>query len=348
MKQNFCTLFDSNYLTRGLALYNSLLKKCPNFHLFIFPFDDNSFQILKKMNLEDVTLIQLKEFENGELLNLKKTRTLSEYYWTCTPSTIDYCLKEFNLEHCIYIDADLYFFGNPIILIEEIPANKSVLITEHRYTEEYNQTEIHGKYCVQFMYFKNEERSLKVLDTWRKQCIDWCFDRKEEGKFGDQKYLDNWEKEYECVHVMKNLGGGVAPWNVQQYNFIGKRKIVGREISTGVKFELIFFHFHGYKLFKKNIFYMNHGYEISKNVRKIIYYRYTHELLRIHKNKIIVKTGLLNETVKDCPVYFPLKFVDKLKIYKNEIPHLLMHRNIKKFRSNISVRITPLNYIKFT
>ena len=46
---NYCTLFDSNYLTRGLAMYESLKKYSSNFHLFIFAFDSKSYDLLKKL-----------------------------------------------------------------------------------------------------------------------------------------------------------------------------------------------------------------------------------------------------------------------------------------------------------
>ena len=35
----FCTLFDSNYLDKGLALYHSMRKYIGNFTLYIFTFD---------------------------------------------------------------------------------------------------------------------------------------------------------------------------------------------------------------------------------------------------------------------------------------------------------------------
>ena len=54
---SYCTLFDSNYLTRGLAMYESLKKYSDNFHLYIFSFDDKSHELLKKLNLEFVTVI---------------------------------------------------------------------------------------------------------------------------------------------------------------------------------------------------------------------------------------------------------------------------------------------------
>ena len=71
MKLNFCTLFDSNFLPYGLALYESLLKHCKEFHLYIFAFDDNAYEFLSEKNLPKTTIISLKEFEDEKLLRVK-------------------------------------------------------------------------------------------------------------------------------------------------------------------------------------------------------------------------------------------------------------------------------------
>jgi hypothetical protein len=138
---SYCTLFDSNYLTRGLAMYESLKKHSDDFHLYIFAFDDKSYDLLKKLDLNFITIISLKEFEDEELLKVKDERSAGEYCWTCTPSTIKYCIETYSLDSCTYLDADLYFFDNPSVLIEEM-GSKSVLITEHRYTPIYDQSPI--------------------------------------------------------------------------------------------------------------------------------------------------------------------------------------------------------------
>ena len=84
MTYNFCTLFDSNYLTRGLALYYSLEKHCADFHLYIFAFDKKCYQVLKKINLSKATIISLTEFEDVELLKVKPSRSKAEYCLTST------------------------------------------------------------------------------------------------------------------------------------------------------------------------------------------------------------------------------------------------------------------------
>lgn len=265
----FCTLFDSHYLSRGLAMYESLMGNCTHFHLYIYTFDQLSHELLLELNLECVTVIGLDEFEDEKLLSVKTTRSVGEYCWTCTPSVIKHAIETYDLEACTYLDADLYFFSDPSVLIDEIASN-SVLITEHRYTPAYDQSATSGIYCVQFMTFKNNAEGMAVLNWWRNACIDWCYARFENGKFGDQKYLDDWPCRFEGVNVLKHLGGGVAPWNVQQYDM------------KNLGFDMVFYHFHGVKFIENNK--LDFGnYRLEKDVLALVYKPYICHLERIER-----------------------------------------------------------------
>lgn len=233
-------------------MYESLSRTGISFHLYIFAFDNTSENILKELNLANVTVISLKEFENNQLLAVKPKRSIAEYCWTCTPSTIYYCITHFNLTHCTYLDADLYFFSDPRVLIQEM-GNNSVLITEHRYSKRYDQSKTSGIYCVQFIMFRNDTNGMKALTWWRDRCIEWCYDRFEDGKFGDQKYLDDWCSRFEGIHVLNHLGGGVAPWNVQQLTIqLTNKGFEVIENTTGKIYPLIFYHFHAVQFLKDN------------------------------------------------------------------------------------------------
>src|SRR3990172_4580754 len=204
---NFCTLFDSNYLSRGLALYRSLERVSGSFHLYIFAFDEKCLNVLRQLQLKHATIISLKDFEDEELLCVKPTRNRAEYCWTSTSSAILFVLERYNVEMCTYLDADMMFFDSPQPLFEEMGV-ASIMITEHRYSPRYNKEVLSGKYCVQFVSFRNDVRGLQALRWWRDRCIEWCYARFENGKFGDQKYLDDWTTRFEGVHVLQHPGGG--------------------------------------------------------------------------------------------------------------------------------------------
>lgn len=279
---NFCTLFDSNYLTRGLALYNSLLNNCADFHLYIFTFDDKCYDLLKKLKIEKATIISLREFEDEELLRVKSSRTSAEYCWTSTSSTILYVLEKYKVESCTYLDADIYFYSSPKAIFDEL-GDKSILITEHRYSPQYNKEVKSGKYCVQFITFKNNDNGLKALKWWRDRCIEWCYARYEDGKFGDQLYLDDWPNRFEGVHVLSHLGGGIASWNVQQYGFlIENNKLIGVENKTGKKFDVIFYHFHYLRFFTNRKVELGRRI-LTQNVINNFYKPYIDELDRLKK-----------------------------------------------------------------
>ncbi|NUN70030.1 MAG: glycosyl transferase [Bacteroidetes bacterium] len=241
---NFCTLFDSNYLSRGLALYRSLERTGTAFHLYIFAFDDRCAAILRSLSLSHATVIPLRDFEDAELLRVKPTRSRAEYCWTSTSSTILFVLEHYPVEQCTYLDADMLFFAAPDILFTEM-GDRSILITEHRYSPQYNKEALSGKYCVQFVSFRKNEQGLTALRWWRDRCLEWCYARFEDGKFGDQKYLDDWMTRFRGVHELQHPGGGMAAWNVQQYDVFEKDGILmGRETASGGEFPVVFYHFH--------------------------------------------------------------------------------------------------------
>ena len=276
---NFCTLFDSNYLTRGLALHDSLLKSGIDFHLYIFAFDEIAFDVLEKLKLKNITLLKDSYLHTPKLLDAISDRSRAEYCWTCTPLTIKYCLDFYKLPSCTYLDADIYFFKSPLQLIDEAKEH-SVIITEHYYSKDYTKWEqTSGKYNVQFMHFKNDIHGNLVLNWWAEKCIEWCYAYYEDGKMGDQLYLQNWPELFESVHVMKNRGGGVAPWNILNFIFRRKNKeIILKDINNGQEYKLIFYHFHALKFMKNGIQLSGAAYKIDKFVRKHIYFRYIKNL----------------------------------------------------------------------
>ena len=100
----------------------------------------------------------------------------------------------------------------------------------------------------------------------------------EDGKFGDQKYLDDWMTRFDCCHELQHLGGGVAPWNVQQYD-VSEGPLVNN-------YPVVFFHFHALQWINLNYFDLT-NYKISRDVIKFLYLPYLVNLkncLEIVKN----------------------------------------------------------------
>jgi len=305
--KNFCTLFDSNYLIKGLTLYFSLMKVNDNFNLVIVCFDDICFNILSDLKLPNITLVKLDNFEDEKLKKIKKTRTAQEYCWTCTPIVPLYVLEHYNnIGQITYLDADLFFFSDYEILFNELE-NGSVLITKHRYAENAEKNNlISGIYNVQFLIFNNDKRGLQVLHWWGERCLEWCHNRVEDGKFGDQLYLNDWLDRFKGIKVLKHLGGGVAPWNVYQYKIEKKEKVLINNVP------LIFYHFHRFHELSKSTFFWNNSegfYPLDKNIFHLIYKPY------------------INKTIST------MAYLEK-RGYSNFINHLL-----KKMRSTISRQI---------
>jgi hypothetical protein len=109
---NFCTLFDKNYLLKGLAEFFSLERFMKDFNFCVLCLDDITFEILSKLNKKNLILIKLDEIENWDqrFLEVKKRRTFKEYCWTLASNLTRFILETKNIEMITYLDSDIYFF----------------------------------------------------------------------------------------------------------------------------------------------------------------------------------------------------------------------------------------------
>lgn len=279
-KSVFCTYFDKGFLTKGLALHSSLINNNPNAKLWILAFDKYTENVLKKMKLRGVTVISLDDFEDKELLAAKKTRNQIEYYWTCTPSLPLYIFKKNpDIKYATYLDGDLFFYSDASIGVSEI-ANGSMLAVPHRFPKGMEHiAKDSGYFNVAFNTFKNDATGTKCLKRWREQCNEWCYWKLEDGKLGDQMYLDEWPKLYgKSLIQSSNIGVDAAPWNISQYKVSKKGKYVYLNDT-----KLSCYHFHQFQILGPNNFSRVLGYTLSKEVIKYIYEPYEKELKKQYK-----------------------------------------------------------------
>ena len=279
MNNNFCTLFDKNYLTRGLALYASLARHCPKFHLWILCMDDTTFEVLSKVNLTNVTLIEIHKFEDSKLRAVKPTRSVAEYCWTCTSSLPLYIFAHYpKVDLISYLDADLYFYSSPEPIFSEL-GKDSMMIIPHRFIpQKKDVAKAVGIYNVSMVAFRRDKNGLNCLEWWRKMCLDWCYNLYEKTRMGDQKYLDQFPKLFKKVHILNHIGAGVGTWNIGQYRVWDKD---GQVYITDVP--LIFYHFADLEIYNQIPFLLpspleNYG-EIGVN-RILIHEPYFKEIYR--------------------------------------------------------------------
>ena len=248
MMRYYCTYFDRHYLSRGLALFESLQRhETAPFTLFVVCMDEVTRAVLAELALPGMRLIPLHEIERRDeaLLAARRSRSLVEYHWTMTPTIILRMLERHQeIDLLTYLDADLFFFSSPQPIFEEL-GGRSILIHEHRFSPSQAQLSTHnGRFNVGLLSFRRDDRGLAALRWWRERCLEWCFARYEQGKMGDQLYLEDWPARFEGVTVLQHRGGGVGPWNHDQYDI--RIANDGRTMVDGVA--LLFYHFHSLKL----------------------------------------------------------------------------------------------------
>lgn len=262
--EHYVTLFNKLFLPQGLALHSSLARHGGEFTLWVICLDDETRRVVESCNVPSFRAIELGSVETPELRNVKSERTLVEYCWTLTPFAPKAVFERApDASRVTYLDSDVFFLKSPSPIFEEFErSGKSVLITDHAYDAEYDQTLISGQFCVQFLTFlKNSGEP--VRKWWEDRCVEWCFARAEDSKFGDQKYLDEWPVRFHAlVHVLQQQHLLLAPWNARRFPYSGA----------------VAWHFHGLRLLGRGKVLLHNYYSVPDIVDRLVYGPYLREL----------------------------------------------------------------------
>ena len=204
--------------------------------------DSKTSEVLRRLSLPNLRITTIEEIEeaDGQLGTVRAGRTIWEYCWTATPAVCRYFLEaEPNLELLTYLDADLFIWSSVAPLFAEL-GDDSILLIPHRARRETDQTV--GIYNVGWVTFRNDARAHAAVRWWRERCLEWCYDRVEPERFGDQKYLDDWPTRFEGVRVSTLAAAGLGPWNETRHR-VSADPDEGPPLVDGAP--LIFFHHSG-------------------------------------------------------------------------------------------------------
>jgi hypothetical protein len=310
--EHFVTLFDQLFLPQGIALHRSMERHVRSFTLWILCVDSETYDILSNINLNNVRLLKLGEWETAELLSVKPIRSKGEYCWTVTPFAPRFVFAaDESIHRVTYIDADLWFRGDPTRIFAEFDASGAgVLITDHAYAPEYDASAVSGQYCVQFMTF-SRHKGEAVRKWWEDRCVEWCFARSEDGKLGDQKYLDDWPDRFgNAVHVLEQKEFALGPWNATRFPY-----------SAGV-----FFHFHGLRLTSTRSANLG-GYPLPRPLIQHVYIPYVNDL----------RAAISSLEMIGIPFMAQSKSINLMrKLYRRLFPGFTLLKTL-----------TPSGYIKF-
>ncbi|WP_051257859.1 hypothetical protein [Desulfovibrio cuneatus] len=242
--RHFCTYFDHNYLPRGMVMLESLHAHCPQAIVHVLCLSDQCHAALAALKYPFVRLLRLAELEaaDKELLAVRPTRSLIEYYFTLTPCLPWHLLHTVEgIDAITYLDADMLFFSSPEPIFEEA-GEAAVVLTPHKFSRHIAHLVCWGIYNVSWLTFANTQEGLEALEWYRSACLEWCGDKLEGDRFADQKYLDTFPTRFKNVHIMQHAGGGLAPWNIADAHV---EMSGGSTMVDGVP--LVFYHAHGFK-----------------------------------------------------------------------------------------------------
>jgi hypothetical protein len=157
-------------------------------------------------------------------------------------------LQQSDVEKVFYLDPDIALLA-PLTPLVDMLDTSSILLTPHQLEpDEVFQAIIdneicslaHGTYNLGFVAVANSDDGPRFASWWAKRLLQFCFDKKDQGLFVDQKWCDLAPGFFDGVRIVRDPGYNVASWNLSQRR-LGVSK--SGEFTVNEAYRLRFFHF---------------------------------------------------------------------------------------------------------
>ena len=210
---NLTTVSDYNYLSKGIALYESLLTNSDDFTLHYLCIDSESYNKLSKYECDTLKVYNIDDLLKVDmsLTNLKNSE-YRYFCWSLASYFTNHIMVKLNVP-LIYIDSDIYFHES-INSLYYLMNQKSIGIFRHR---QFTTERPEGAYNVGVCYFNNDIVGKHILNWWSDAVLHKKYPQL--ATCGDQKYLDAFPSM--CPNDLffdENLIGHGAPWLWQLYD----------------------------------------------------------------------------------------------------------------------------------
>lgn len=277
--RHFCTLFDRNYIDRGLSLVRSLERRAGDFKLYILCLDGATEEALAAVRLQRTELVGLDSLEawDRELATARRNRGMVEFYFTCKPVLLSYVLsREPSATRVEYLDSDVFYFASPSV-VEASYAASSVALTPHRFDAPNAWRRRYGECNAGWISVAASSEGRRFVGWWRERCLESCALVEGEEIFGDQKYLDRVPTLFPTAVKVAAPGVNAAPWNIG-----GVPVALSAEGVRIAGEPLVLFHFHGMRRMLFNLHESglhDYGVALTPAIREGIYRPYASELV---------------------------------------------------------------------
>lgn len=220
---------------------------------------------------EGFNVYQMAEIVQSRTFSDWDKKTFSEKLFTLGPTFTSQVLQTLpEGRRVLYLNSDIFFLRDPHGIWAGAEEWDVYLFPHHYSSINKMRLGKFGNLNAGAMAITKSKESLRVIERWADECASWCFDRAEQGKYADQKYLESFQLWSSKVSLATEKTMNLASWVSKAQNDDFQN--------------CIFYHFHGLVGEGQSVFLPHIQYfRLAKRPEKKLHLDYLTALFKVEK-----------------------------------------------------------------